>query len=137
VYIFVGFKTEHEELSFFRNSAVLTIVNFPCFILSEVFLVALIVTYLLFKELRTLPGKNLLSLAVSLSLTDLFWVFSGEFTDSETLCTALAIGTHYFFLVPLLWITASLEKSYAFWAQNKRSSLRLSPQLHSPFSSTS
>jgi hypothetical protein len=99
VYIFVGFKTEHEEFSFFRNSAVLTIVNFPCLILSEVFLVALIITYLLFKELRTLPGKNLLSLAVSLALTDLFWVFSGEFTDSETMCTALAIATHYFFLV--------------------------------------
>ena len=77
----------------------LTIVNFPCFILSEVFLVALIVTYLLFKELRTLPGKNLLSLAVSLALTDLFWVFSSEFTDSETMCTALAIATHYFYMV--------------------------------------
>ncbi|CAB4024725.1 adhesion G -coupled receptor E4P, partial, partial [Paramuricea clavata] len=99
VYIFVGFKVEHEKSPFFRNRAVLTIVNFPCFILSELFLIALIVTYLLFKELRTLPGKNLLSLAVSLSLTFLFWVFSGEFTDSETMCTALAIATHYFFLV--------------------------------------
>ncbi len=99
VYIFVGFKREHEESSVLEDSVVLTIVNFSCFMLSELFLVALIVTYLLFKELRTLPGKNLLSLAVSLALADLFWVFSGEFTENEALCTAIAIATHYFYLV--------------------------------------
>ena len=99
VYIFVGFKREREVTSFLEDNTVLTAVNFSFFMLSELFLVALIVTYLLFKELRTLPGKNLLSLAFSLALADLFWVLAGEFAESGSSCTVVAIATHYFYLV--------------------------------------
>ena len=99
VYIFVGFQREREVTSFFEDNTVLTAVNFSFFMLSELFLVALIVTYLLFKELRTLPGKNLLSLAVPLALAHLFWILSGEFAESGLPCTVVSIATHYFYLV--------------------------------------
>jgi hypothetical protein len=99
IFIFVGFKREHEEESFVQDKIVLSAVSFSFFILSELFLVALIVTYLLFKELRTLPGKNLLSLAVSLALADLLWMLAGEFAETELPCTVIAMAIHYFFLV--------------------------------------
>ncbi|XP_028395075.1 uncharacterized protein LOC114519189 [Dendronephthya gigantea] len=98
VYIFVGFKRKHE-ISHMDPPLVLTIMNFVCYVLSEVFLVVLIVTYLLFKELRTVPGKNLLSLAISLAIADLFWLLGHEFTARGVLCTVLAIGIHYFYMV--------------------------------------
>lgn len=100
VYIFVAYQREYEAQHYFvKGVTALDILSFVSFILSEMFLIALIITYLIFKELRTLPGKNLLSLAVSLAVADLLWLFSSQFTDEDTLCSALAIANHYFFLV--------------------------------------
>ena len=101
IFIFGGFQRKYEEEStlFFEESTILTIFNFSCFMLSELFLIALIFTYLLFKELRSLPGKNLLSLAVSLALADLLWAFSTEIASNETSCAVVAIAIHYFYSV--------------------------------------
>lgn len=101
IFIFVGFQREHREdtVVFFEKSTILKIFNFSCFMLSELFLIALIFTYVLFKELRTLPGKNLLSLAVSLALADFLWAFSGEIASSEVSCFVVAVGIQYFYLV--------------------------------------
>ena len=113
VYVFVGFEREHEDLSSFLKNKfdnnVLIIVNFTCLVLSEIFLIALIMTFVLFKELRTLPGKNLLSLAISLALGNALWTFSGEISEMKTFCTVTAIATHYFYMV---YFTASTVIAY-------------------------
>ena len=83
----------------------------PClgFSFSLACLFALIVTYLTFKELRTLPGKNLMNLSVSLFLAELFWLCGGELTENQTVCLVIAIVDHYFYLA---FFTASSVIAY-------------------------
>ena len=81
------------------NDLVLTVLSLVGFISSVICLFCLIVTYSIFKELRTLPGKNLMSMAVSLALAELFWLCGSIGVLNQDLCTAFAIADHYFFLV--------------------------------------
>ena len=76
----------------------LKILTISTFILSLVGLAALIFTYALFPELRKLPGKNLLNLAVSLFLAQLLWLLAVPETKRPLLCTVVAIIEHYLFL---------------------------------------
>lgn len=82
----------------FDNTAmeILTIFTFS---LSLVSLAALIFTYMIFSELRGLPGKNLLNLAVSLFLAQLLWLLGVPETKRPQLCTIITIIEHYLFLV--------------------------------------
>ena len=82
----------------FRNLT-MEILTTCTFILSLISLAALIFTYLLFSELRRLPGKNLLNLAVSLFLTELLWLLAVPNTKRRQLCTIITIIEHYLFLV--------------------------------------
>lgn len=82
----------------FRNIR-MEILTTCTFILSLVSLAALIFTYLVFSELRRLPGKNLLNLAVSLFLTQLLWLLAVPNTKRRQLCTIITIIEHYLFLV--------------------------------------
>ena len=77
----------------------LEILTISTFILSLVGLAALILTYALFPELRKLPGKNLLNLAVSLFLAQLLWLLAVSETKRPQLCAVVAIIEHYLFLV--------------------------------------
>ena len=62
-------------------------------------LAALIFTYTVFSELRKLPGKNLLNLAVSLFLAQLLWLVAVPETKRRQLCIIITIIEHYLFLV--------------------------------------
>jgi hypothetical protein len=75
---------------------ILTIFTFTTSLVS---LAALIFTYMVFQELRTLPGKNLLNLACSLFLAQLLWLLAVPETERPQLCTVITIIEHYLFLV--------------------------------------
>ena len=65
--------------------------------LSIIFLVALLPTHTTFSEVKKLPGKNLMNLAISLLMSALFWLIS-SFTNQEQypkFCTATIIIQHY------------------------------------------
>ena len=81
------------------DNMVLEILTISTFILSLMGLASLIFTYALFPELRKLPGKNLLNLAVSLFLAQLLWLLAVEETKRPQFCTVIAIIEHYLFLV--------------------------------------
>ena len=73
-------------------------VTFISFLLSILCLIFLLVTYLLFPQLRTLPGKNLMNFAASLLLFQVFWLplnFT-EVTSDKPACKAVAVLEHYF-----------------------------------------
>ena len=56
------------------NDMVLGWVTLVCFMLSILSLVILFITYIIFPELRTLQGKNLTNLAVTLLMSAIFWI---------------------------------------------------------------
>ena len=80
----------------------LRILTLICFSISILFLFILLVTYWMFNELRTLPGLNLMSLAVSMLLSQVIWlVGTAQFINTKT-CEVLGIIEHYLFLVTFM-----------------------------------
>ena len=82
-----------------KDELTLIVLTYVGFSLSIIGLLALLVTYTVFRELRTLPGKNLMSLCISLCLAETLWLCGSLATANETACTVIAIANHYFFLV--------------------------------------
>ena len=82
------------------NNDVLGHITFVSFLLSILSLIFLLVTYILFPQLRTLPGKNLMNFSTNLLLFQLFWLpssFTEVGSDKQT-CIALGILEHYFLM---------------------------------------
>ena len=80
----------------------LRILTVICFSISILFLFILLVTYWMFNELRTLPGLNLMSLAVSMLLSHLLWLVSTAHFKNTKTCKVLTIIQHYLFLVTFM-----------------------------------
>lgn len=101
VYICVGFNRTYQVSTFEKPKSrfILTIVTYVGFTLSVLCLVALIVTYSIFKQLRSLPGKNLMSLALSLALAKILFICGSVFVKNQALCTGMSIANHYFIIV--------------------------------------
>ena len=98
VYICVNFKKEYTSNSTPEDELALVILTWIGFILSIIGLLVLFITYIIFKELRTLPGKNLMNLSISLCLAEIFWLAGSTLDNYPTTCTVVAIVIHYFFL---------------------------------------
>ena len=81
--------------------AVLTYVGLSVSIIS---LILVLVTYSLFKELRTLPGINLMNLSLAHLLVDVLFLPTGSGLP-ELACTIVAILLHYLFLVSFMWMS--------------------------------
>ena len=79
-----------------RGLRILTIIGFS---ISIICLVLLLITYGLFQELRTVPGKNLMNLSFPLLLSQLMWLIGTAFVKKGTACKVFAILEHYFLLV--------------------------------------
>jgi hypothetical protein len=74
------------------------VILISCNMISVVFLLMTITTYCIFPNLRTVPGKNIMSLSVSLTLH--YITFSLVMLTNETgaWCKILAVFAHYFLL---------------------------------------
>ena len=79
-----------------RGLRILAIIGFS---ISIVCLVLLLITYGLFQELRTVPGKNLMNLSFALLLSQLMWLIGTAFVKEGTACKVFAILEHYLLLV--------------------------------------
>ena len=67
-----------------------------------------LITYGLFKELRSLPSKILMNLAFANLVTNLLILVGGPVTQAfpiTQLCTAVAILLHFFFLAQFTWMS--------------------------------
>ena len=76
--------------------------------LSFIGAILILLTYTLFKELRTLPGKLLMNLAITILVTSLFILIGGPITASVSntdLCTSVAVILHFFFLGQFSWMS--------------------------------
>ena len=88
--------TKTSMASSSRGLRILTIIGFS---ISIICLVLLLITYGLFQELRTVPGKNLMNLSFPLLLSQLMWLIGTAFLKEETACKVFAILEHYLLLV--------------------------------------
>ena len=54
-------------------------------------------------QLRTVPGKNIMSLSTSLLLAHVIWLSLETLKENATICVAAAVALHYLFLVAFTW----------------------------------
>ena len=93
------FNTTTEIVKTSETSYALRILTVIGFGISMLFLFTLLITYGIFKELRTLPGLNLMNLAISMMLSYLIWLIgTANFQETKT-CEILGVIEHYLFLV--------------------------------------
>ena len=76
-----------------------------CNSLSIVGTILILVTYTLFRELRSLPGKIQMNLAAATLLTALILLPGICVIEYHTLCTVLAVAAHYATLSQFLWMS--------------------------------
>ena len=72
-------------------------------IVSVVSLVLLLITYILFAELRNLPGKIIINLALSLLAYQAIF-FSAVKTPNQEQCLVIAVLLHFFVLSSFTWM---------------------------------
>ena len=72
--------------------------------ISVISLILLLGIYIAFAELRTLPGKNLMSLSCAMLLYHTVYFLTGQ-TNQPNLCTAVSVFLHYFLLSSFCWMS--------------------------------
>lgn len=72
--------------------------------LSIIFMIATLITYALFKELRNIPGWNIINLTLALLLAQMFFFMGSFIKQTPVVCFAVAIITHYGFLASFCWM---------------------------------
>ena len=98
----------------------LQIVTYAGCSVSVLSLLILLVIYCIFKELRTLPGKNLINLSFAMICYHIF-LFVAGFRNIQVLCTGIAILLHYFLLCSFAWMTImafDVAKTFVFRGKN-------------------
>uniref|UniRef100_A0A0L8GFC2 G-protein coupled receptors family 2 profile 2 domain-containing protein n=2 Tax=Octopus bimaculoides TaxID=37653 RepID=A0A0L8GFC2_OCTBM len=74
-----------------------------------------IIAYLCIPDLRTLPGKLLISLLSALLVAELLFLISFQITPSTVLCISSAVVMHYSFLATFFWMNIiSCDTWYTF-----------------------
>ena len=94
----------------------LQIITYAGCSVSVLSLVILLVVYCIFKELRTLPGKNLINLSFAMIFYHIF-LFVAGLRNIQALCTGIAILLHYFLLCSFAWMSVmafDVAKTFAF-----------------------
>lgn len=93
------------ELVFPRGFAITTYIGCSLSVVASLFL---LVTYMLFKELRTLPSLLLMNLCLAFLVGDVLILVGSSFavpsaSQSNTPCVVVAVLLHYFFLARFCW----------------------------------
>ncbi|EDO42023.1 predicted protein, partial [Nematostella vectensis] len=89
-----------------------------CMLLSIAGLVFFLVTYLLFSELRTIPGVNLMNLGFSTLLAQVTWLTGVNQTDKPVTCTIVAASLQYFYLVSFMWTSIIAYDTWRAFSSN-------------------
>lgn len=80
------------------------LVSIVCASVSMFFLLLTILTYSLFKSLRTTPGKNNMFLSINLLIAQGLFQFGIGQTSLGYICTVLGVLIHYFWLSSIVWM---------------------------------
>ena len=80
------------------------IITYICCAISMTSLILLLVIYITFGELRTLPGKNLMCLSCAMVLYHTAFLMTGQ-SNRPYLCTTVSVLLHYFLLSSFCWMS--------------------------------
>ena len=86
------------------DNVALVVLTYMGLSLSILCFVLVLVTYTMFKELRTLPGIYIMNLCLAHLLADGFYFATGH-VEAEVACKIIAVLLHYFFLVSFMWMS--------------------------------
>ena len=102
----------HFSLNGTKRALVEKVVEHPLMIVTTVglslsvcSLSALLITYSVICELRTHPGISLMNLSFSVLASHLLWLLGSRLTSKTTLCTAVSLALHFFFLSSFVWMS--------------------------------
>ncbi|XP_028411918.1 latrophilin receptor-like protein A [Dendronephthya gigantea] len=118
IFMCVGVSEKKIYLLKSKSNVIQIYLSLVCLSLSLACLFLVIQTYLIFPELRNLPGKNLLSLSISLFLAQLLWLIPDQ-RYSPKLCHVAAIVKHYLFLVSFVAMAIIAWKTHAVFTSNE------------------
>ncbi|XP_033118566.1 adhesion G protein-coupled receptor E4-like [Anneissia japonica] len=90
---------------FVKYDAVQTILSYVGCILSLVSLALTLLVYCLLPSLRTLPGKAVMSVTISLFCAQFLLNFGAGQTNITELCKVIAIAMHFFWLASFFWMS--------------------------------
>lgn len=85
------------------KTTLLQILTYIGFTISMVSLIFLLAIYITLPELRTLPGRNLISLSCAMLLYHIFFLLTGQ-TDKPYLCVAVSVLLHFLLLSSFCWM---------------------------------
>ena len=114
-YLLICIDTYHEKLlplasktGVVHNSVQMAknVISIVCVSVSCVCLIFSLITFCLFKQLQTLPGKNNIALIVSLIFAQSFFLLGGfgNFDKDTPVCKAIGLLTHFFWLTSVFWM---------------------------------
>ena len=103
-----------------RGYEALGYITFISFLLSTISLIFVLITYVIFPQLRTLPGKNLMNFSTSLMLFMIFWLLSDivHIRSNIPTCKAIAIIEHYFLMASFVSMSVIALHTYIVFAKN-------------------
>ena len=105
------------------NDMALVVLTYVGISLSVACLSLVLVTYSLFKELRTLPGVNLMNLSISLLIAHSLFIAAGA-TQYRLVCTSIAVLSHYFYLASFTWMSIIAFDTYYTFSRTCRTRQR-------------
>ena len=103
-----------------RGYEALGYITFISFLLSAISLIFLLITYVVFPQLQTLPEKNLMNFSTSLMLFMIFWLLSNivHIRSNIPTCKAIAIIEQYFFMASFVSMSVIALHTYIVFAKN-------------------
>ena len=103
-----------------EDSWVLIYITLICTVLSIISLCFLLGVYLMFKELRNLPGKCLINLSLALLCYQAVFLAAAKSKEIDVVCKAVAIFLHFFILATFSWMCAmAFDTANAFSVKGK------------------
>ncbi|KAG1670726.1 Adhesion G protein-coupled receptor L3 [Nymphon striatum] len=97
------------------------IISEICLYISTVCLMLHLISYVLIPKLRNLPGKNLMSLSVSLLLAQSTFIYGINKISNPVVCKTVAACLHFFFLAYFFWLNVmAIDICRTFKTNSKR-----------------
>ena len=105
LFLCMDLKRSYNDTEVFVSTRItlLQILTYIGCTISMTSLIFLLAIYIALPELRTLPGKNLISLSCAMLLYHIFFLLTGQ-TDKPNLCLAVSVLLHYFLLSSFCWM---------------------------------
>lgn len=100
-------NTSRDSSTRSKESLALVIVSFICIVLSLICLCITFIIYCLIPQLRSLPGKNTMALIFHLFCAQLIFQVGIQQVQNRTVCQAVGILIHYFWLTAFGWMAVS------------------------------